>query len=529
MSDNEDLLGDDLGDHSLADYNLGNEEEEQLLADDYESNSSQNVPASVGPTYGAGPDLVSPEYPSHGMDYGAQPLPYQPGVEPECVVPNITVEIPNTPIPDHSTYAPYEPPAYEIEHAVVPPAIPAAPLESPQIVPSDMPPNASNGEIHIIPRERFTSERTPGSQRLPQIRDIPDSLDKVVIPRGGRGRTTWRNPQLRPQHPYRRNNMHRGNFNQRPSFPPPQIRSSPPQVRPDIRPEMRHEMRPDVPPEIRPEIHQVRPEIRPEVMDIRIDTRPDMRPDNMRPDMRPDMRPEVHPNPNMRPDMHPDMRPDLRPDMRPEGRPNMRPDMRPDFPPEIRPDFPPEMRPELRHDPHMPPQMGPEISPERPLMPDFRPDIRPFGPRFQFRPEEPHFRPNFEPRPMFFRPNFNPRPFGPPVREIMPGAGHIPQVTIRQHVPVSVNSVNKVDSVNKFVPKREQEVIMLPVQLPPLLPPGGLAGKKVLINPHFKGNFTHPVEVTGLPAYIPTRIQKSPPPSPTLESKFGILVLKLNI
>lgn len=61
-----------MGDQSLADYNLGNEEEEQLLADDYESSSSQNVPASVGPSYGTGPDLVSPEYPGHSMDYGAQ-------------------------------------------------------------------------------------------------------------------------------------------------------------------------------------------------------------------------------------------------------------------------------------------------------------------------------------------------------------------------------------------------------------------------------------------------------------------------
>lgn len=47
----EDLLGDDLGDQSLADYNLGNEEEEQLLADDYESGTSQNVPTSIS-SYG---------------------------------------------------------------------------------------------------------------------------------------------------------------------------------------------------------------------------------------------------------------------------------------------------------------------------------------------------------------------------------------------------------------------------------------------------------------------------------------------
>lgn len=43
----DDLLGDDLGDHSLADYNLGNDEEDQLLADDFESGSSQNVPSSI--------------------------------------------------------------------------------------------------------------------------------------------------------------------------------------------------------------------------------------------------------------------------------------------------------------------------------------------------------------------------------------------------------------------------------------------------------------------------------------------------
>lgn len=33
-----------MGDQSLADYNLGNEEEEQLLADDYDNAVPQNVP-----------------------------------------------------------------------------------------------------------------------------------------------------------------------------------------------------------------------------------------------------------------------------------------------------------------------------------------------------------------------------------------------------------------------------------------------------------------------------------------------------
>lgn len=66
------MLGDDLGDQSLADYNLGNEEEEQLLADDYESGPPQNVPASVGSSYGSGPDLVITSYSGHGMDYTAQ-------------------------------------------------------------------------------------------------------------------------------------------------------------------------------------------------------------------------------------------------------------------------------------------------------------------------------------------------------------------------------------------------------------------------------------------------------------------------
>lgn len=67
----DDLLGDDhddLGDQSLADYNLGNEEEEQLLADDYDTGASQNVPPSVG--YGGQSGLACSDYTVHRMDYG---------------------------------------------------------------------------------------------------------------------------------------------------------------------------------------------------------------------------------------------------------------------------------------------------------------------------------------------------------------------------------------------------------------------------------------------------------------------------
>ncbi|XP_063391633.1 serine/arginine repetitive matrix protein 1-like [Cydia fagiglandana] len=468
MSDNEDLLADDLGDHSLADYNLGNEEEDQLLADDYES-GPQNVPTSIDPNYNDGSDISSSEFSGHGMPYSQQP--YQPPAE-ECVVPNITVEVPNIPdrpIQDRSTYAPYEPPVYEPELAVVPPAIPAAPIESPQIVPSELSVTVPNGDN----RERFLSERPPGAQRTPQLRDIPDSLDKVFVPRGGysggRGRTSWRSAQFqaRFQQPYnnayRRHNVHRGNFlQQRPSFPSPQVRPTPPQIRPEPRPEQ---------------------------------IRPDIRPDQIRPPVR-----------------HEQIRPDIRPDNRPQPRPEMRPEP-------------------------MPP-MGPEISPERPIIQEpFRPmeNRPPFQnfQRFPFRPnmEEPRpnfgpMRPNFEPR-FFQRPQFSPRPFGPPVREVVPNSQHMPQITIRQPLPGLPLPANvpKLDEFGPKPPGREPEVRMLPVQLPPTLP-GALAGKKVLINPHFKGNFQPPVEATmraglALPTYIPTRIQKSPPLSPTLENKFG--------
>lgn len=69
MCFSEDLLGDDLGDQSLADYNLGNEEEEQLLADDYDTGGPQNVPASLGPGYRE-PEMLPPEYTQHPIEYG---------------------------------------------------------------------------------------------------------------------------------------------------------------------------------------------------------------------------------------------------------------------------------------------------------------------------------------------------------------------------------------------------------------------------------------------------------------------------
>ncbi|XP_013168778.1 PREDICTED: serine/arginine repetitive matrix protein 1-like isoform X2 [Papilio xuthus] len=402
MSDNEDLLGDDLGDHSLTDYNLGNEEEEELLADDYDNSTSQNVPTSDATAYVERVDISQPAYASnHSIEY-SEPASYPVMGESECVVPNITTEVPDTRLPEHSTYAPYpESRGYDLEHAV-PPPIPAAPVESPQIVPSEVP--ISNVD-DLGARERFTSERPPGSQRTPQVRDIPDSLDKVVVPRGGftgRGRNSWRNPHYRTPHPYRRNNMHRNNYAARPSFTP-QVTvwaNQPKTIRPNI--------------------------------------------------------------------------------------------------PEIRSDIPP-------------PKIVPEVSPERPMLPQepLRPVENRFPPSFnQFRQNDPRqfvARPTFEPRPAFqYQPSY---PRFPPIREIVPSSvSHIPQVTIHQH---------------PAMPKmgREAEVRMLPMQLPPNIPPGGLAGKKVLINPHFKGNFQPPVE--GLPTYIPTRIHKSPPLSPTLEQKFG--------
>ncbi|XP_013194786.1 titin isoform X2 [Amyelois transitella] len=429
MSDNEDLLGDDLGDQSLADYNLGNEEEEQLLADDYESGSSQNVPTSVGPNYVNNVEMIPNEFPGHSLEYNA-PLPYQPLPEPECVVPNITVEVPNTPVPfpEHNVFPFEQPPVYGPEHAVVPPPIPAAvPVESSQIVPSEMaPPGAMPGR---------------GRGRAPRQRDIPDSLDKVIV-RGQRGRGAWR------PHPYHRSYV-RANFNQRSSFPPPQIRHSPPRIRPEIRPD-------------RPEIIPDRPEIRPDPVPIvpPIPIRPKMSPErpmlqevpfrNENPPFRPDTSPVRQENPPFGPEGVP---------FRPENIP-----IRPDNVP-LRPDNV-QFRPD--------PQFGPEIP--------FRPDHPPFGPnfRFQFRPEERNFRPNFNLYPR----QFGPRPFGPPIREIAPNnASHMPQVTIRQPLPMGHNPGG-----------REPEVRMLPLQLPPNLPPGGLAGKKVLINPHFKGTFQPPVE-----------------------------------
>lgn len=148
--------------------------------------------------------------------------------------------------------------------------------------------------------------------------------------------------------------------------------------------------------------------------------------------------------------------------MRPQ---NINPQIRPDIP-DIRPDIP----------------MGPEISPERPILSQELPMDGPYNQNFQnfqfrpntdSRPELANVLPN--PGPMFYqRPTYNPR--FPPMREII-NTNQMPQVTIRQPMPMPM-------------PVKEPEVRMLPVPLPPNLPPG----KKVLINPHFKGNFQPPVE-----------------------------------
>ncbi|XP_050676347.1 RNA-binding protein 33-like isoform X2 [Leptidea sinapis] len=379
MSDNEDLLGDDLGDHSLADYNLGNEEEEQLLADDFDGGTTHSVPS--GGAYIDSANVVPANFTEQNVNE-YQPVHYT-MPEAECVVPNITVEVPNT-ITQIPTYAPYPEPVYDQEHAV-PPPIPLTPIDSPQIVPSEIAP-ASNAECG---RERFISERPVGAQRTPQVRNIPDSLDKVYVPRGNfalRGRNSWRNPHFRQNHPYKRNNVpFRGNFAPRQSFPTPHI------VRPNLPP-----MRPDIP-ELQPEI--------PQQMPPQSQGRPlsEIRPDFQ--NYRPPFRPNVDERPNFRPNM--------------DERQNFRPNM----------------------------------------------DVRP------------NFNQNFE------RPNFRPynnRPFGP-TREIVPN-NNIPQVIIRQ--PMLPHMPGKVI---------EPDVRMLPLQLPPALP-GGITGKKVLINPHFKGNFQPPVE-----------------------------------
>ncbi|CAH0715076.1 unnamed protein product, partial [Brenthis ino] len=276
MSDNEDLLGDDLGDHSFADYNLGNEEEEKLLADD--DGPSQNVPTSIG-SFHESVDPVPTEFPRQNVEYN---LPLQSYTQPEteCVVPNITVEVPNIPA-EPCSYTPFN---ESYEERTVPPAIPAAPIESPQIVPSEMtvPIDAENN------REIVSERSLP--QRSPLPRNIPDSLDKVFVPRAGfnkGGARSWRNPQYRQNHPYRRNNYSfRGNFNQRPSFPPPQMRPQipNPQIRPDL-PELRPEFTP-----MGPEISPERPIIPPDQMDrfnqrfpYRDDFNPNIRPNFERP------------------------------------------------------------------------------------------------------------------------------------------------------------------------------------------------------------------------------------------------------
>nr|XP_034826247.1 titin-like [Maniola hyperantus] len=519
MSDNEDLLGEDLGDHSLADYNLGNDEEDQLLADDYDCGPSQNVPTSIGrgPVGYSGPvDMVPNEYTRQNLDYG-QPMAYLPP-EAECVVPNITVEVPNTPRPEHSTYAPYSEPVYEQDHAVVPTPIPARPVEPPQIVPSEMTANVGVGRERL-PQRVYT-------HRAPLPRNIPDSLDKVFVPRnaygGGRGRNSWRNPQYRQNHPYRRNNVFRANFTQRPSFPPPQIRPQiviPPQTREQFPPEIRPEVPRQIPREISPERPAILP---PERQGLPME--PPVQPERviLHPE-RPIMPPERQILPQERLNFARDVSPERR--MMSPDRRMMSPDRRMMSP--ERQMMSPErsaMSPERQvlH-PDRPPfyPERPILHPDRPMLhPDMPMENQNF-PRYQFRNEEryygsnmrPNFnqniRPNFE-RPMYYRP-YNPRQFGPPIREIVPN-NNVPQVTIRQ--PLSGLPAMKGR-------EREPEVRMLPVLPPnlPTLPPGGLAGKKVLINPHFKGNFQPPVD--GFPAYIPTRIQKTPPLSPTLETKFG--------
>lgn len=145
--------------------------------------------------------------------------------------------------------------------------------------------------------------------------------------------------------------------------------------------------------------------------------------------------------------------------------------MRPDSP-QMGPELP-QMRPEL-------PQMRPELPQMRPDLPRMGPELPPdeFNQRFPFRDD---FNPNI--RPNFVRQMYFPRPYNPrfPPNEVFP------QV-IRQPLVLPL-------------PKREPEVRMLPVLTPnlPNLPnlsnlPSGLAGKKVLINPHFKGNFQPPVD-----------------------------------
>ncbi|XP_023949501.2 titin isoform X2 [Bicyclus anynana] len=550
MSDNEDLLGEDLGDHSLADYNLGNEEEDQLLADDYDCGPSHNVPSSLGRGpggYSEPGDIVPNEYGRQNLDYG-QPVNYMPP-EAECVVPNITVEVPIIPQhPERSTYAPYNEHVYEQDHAVVPPPIPAAPVESPQIVPSEL----SVGGNPKLMRERLPQRVY--THRAPLPRNIPDSLDKVFVPRnaygGGRGRNSWRNPQYRQNHPYRRNNVFRANFTQRPSFPPPQIRpqipnppqilEAPPEIRPEITPQIPRELSPERPPILPPErpvIHIEQP-LQPERM-----LQPDrqmipperqMMPSErqMMPPDRQIMPPERHMMPPERQILPPNRSPDRRmmspdrpgipgisperPVLNPERlpfymdqpvshseRPNMHPERHPDRPdlnlerPVLHPDRPDIHldRPIVHPDRPISHPDRPVLHPDRPMLQHEMPMENQNFPRFPFRNEErfgPNVRPNFGQnvrphfeRPMYYRP-YNPRPFGPPIREINPN-NNIPQVTIRQPLPMLPPMKGR---------EREPEVRMLPVMPPnlPNLPPGGLAGKKVLINPHFKGNFQPPVD-----------------------------------
>ncbi|VVC93905.1 unnamed protein product [Leptidea sinapis] len=268
MSDNEDLLGDDLGDHSLADYNLGNEEEEQLLADDFDGGTTHSVPSGG---------------------------------------------------------------------AYIDSANPLTPIESPQIVPSEMAP-ASNAECG---RERFISERPVGAQRTPQ-----------------------------------------GNFAPRQSFPTPHI------VRPNLPP-----MRPDIP-ELQPEIPQQMPpqsqgrplsEIRPDFQNYRPPFRPNV-------DERPNFRPNMDERQNFRPNM--DVRPNFNQNFE---RPNFRPYNNRPFGP-TREIVPNNNIPQvIIRQPMLPHMPGKVIEPDVRMLPLQLPPALPGGITGKKVLINPHFKGNFQP------------------------------------------------------------------------------------------------------------------------------------
>lgn len=87
-----------------------------------------------------------------------QPIQYhlQPDRGGECVVPNITVEITNIQ-PEHSTYAPYEPPpVYEPEPRIVPPAIVSV-TKSVKFVLYTVPPQSVLNKIKNISERKETN------------------------------------------------------------------------------------------------------------------------------------------------------------------------------------------------------------------------------------------------------------------------------------------------------------------------------------------------------------------------------------